>query len=1009
MIEFNWELTQIPPAIKKGLLEKQIAKFIRPHDAIWGDAADSFVVLAESIYELLPTSEMQRQFLSVCLGSYLLDPRKAPTTVPSWIKKRTSITDLIGIDVSLEELCSWRWDRAAFPVLDEYEKGKNDTIYYALVAKSKTGGHPLYPSWTLDVLNVDALDSVNIASELVGKSHLGCHLFFWPFINPKKPTHDRSLGLPVYLSFLSLAKEKPIPAIIATGEINRLGELHPVQGVLNKWSKAFEKKFKLFIYPEDGSRLEQQREHKPVGVATITQAEYEWGFSKAVNVQLHRVPLEPITFVDDITHIKPKITELNSDDSHLENEVVLPILTKNQTDVVNAILSFMNSTKDCFVLRGSAGTGKTTLLKVLIYKIMESKRACVLLAPTGRAARILGKKTQFSASTIHSAIYTFADVEVFEGGEAINDPGIKLHFNLKTDDPCEALYVVDESSMVADIESNQDDLRFGSGRLLSDLINYIRVGRPGREGSGSKILFVGDPAQLPPINQSFSPALSTHYLQETFHLTCSEFELIEIMRQEAGSAILERATCLRDCIEKQIFNRFDLSSTTDEIIDVSPEKAISMVVEAQRLPGNAAVLITYSNPDALEFNRAVRSHLWGNEKLHVQPRDMLLINKNSIKHGLFNGDLVRVLEVESEIESKTVPVKNSEALKFRKITIAYRTFYDTVMHDNCLIFENLLDSPSRSLSPQEQQALLIDFKIRHPELKNPKTAEFRKALMHDEYFNALHVKYGYAMTCHKAQGGEWDTAIVYFGDSRGRHNKDYFRWVYTAITRAKKKLCTIEAPKFGPLNNFTACDACENSYPPSDIVDPSQEDSDFVKYSFPTDKEFLFDNFKMLRRVLHDAGIHIIDVGHFEFMERYTLRSGGETASLQYNYKKNGTISNMKTAPGQTDSELCRNAIKFIEFALGKEPEEILVERKPFQIELEMKIRTGIENTSFPLTSIIPMEYKDRYTFVFHNKTIQFDFVYNKKQVFTGYMTEVGGSTPSGKELSRILITAIIA
>jgi hypothetical protein len=144
-------------------------------------------------------------------------------------------------------------------------------------------------------------------------------------------------------------------------------------------------------------------------------------------------------------------------------------------------------------------------------------------------------------------------------------------------------------------------------------------------------------------------------------------------------------------------------------------------------------------------------------------------------------------------------------------------------------------------------------------------------------------------------------------------------------------------------------------------------------------------------------------------MERYTLRSGGETASLQYNYKKNGTISNMKTAPGQTDSELCRNAIKFIEFALGKEPEEILVERKPFQIELEMKIRTGIENTSFPLTSIIPMEYKDRYTFVFHNKTIQFDFVYNKKQVFTGYMTEVGGSTPSGKELSRILITAIIA
>jgi hypothetical protein len=191
---------------------------------------------------------------------------------------------LLGIDVTLDEVLSWRWDRVGFPVLDEYEHGKNDTIYYALVAKTTSEANPLYPTWASDVMNADALDAVTIAVELAEKAHPGRRFFFWPFINPRKPTHDRSLGLPVYLSFLSIAKGKRIPMFIATGEVDRQGILHPVHGVQNKCAKVFEKKYKKFIYPDDGSFLEKRREHKPVSVASLFDAEIQWGVRNKATV-----------------------------------------------------------------------------------------------------------------------------------------------------------------------------------------------------------------------------------------------------------------------------------------------------------------------------------------------------------------------------------------------------------------------------------------------------------------------------------------------------------------------------------------------------------------------------------------------------------------------------------------------------------------------------------------------------------------------------------------------------
>ncbi len=283
MTDFTWELGHISDALKQGLADRQNSILLRPHGNIWGDKTGNFEQVADSILDRLPTEQV-RPFLSVCLGSYLLDPRKAPAFFPTWIQRHTAVSEILGSDVLLEDLKMWRWGRAAFPVVDELENGKNDTIYYALVAVSPSAIPSLVPSWSATVLNADALDAVTIAAELVQKAHPEAHFYFWPFINPKKPTHDRSLGLPVYLSLTSLAIGKQIPMFIATGEIDCQGLLHPVQRVLDKCSKVFNKNYKKFIYPDDGSCLESRREQKAIGVVTLLESEIQWGIRKKTTV-----------------------------------------------------------------------------------------------------------------------------------------------------------------------------------------------------------------------------------------------------------------------------------------------------------------------------------------------------------------------------------------------------------------------------------------------------------------------------------------------------------------------------------------------------------------------------------------------------------------------------------------------------------------------------------------------------------------------------------------------------
>jgi ATP-dependent exoDNAse (exonuclease V) alpha subunit len=263
-------------------------------------------------------------------------------------------------------------------------------------------------------------------------------------------------------------------------------------------------------------------------------------------------------------------------------------LTPEQRGALVAIKAFLlDETLDAFILRGSAGTGKTTLVAKLVEMLEGMHLSCALLAPTGRAARILGNKIKKSTgrsdhdgSTIHRAIYTLTHVEVNEEAETANDPGVRLIFPLKEEESTASLFVVDESSMVGDKESHGDFMQFGSGRLLKDIVTFARSRRPGRPVDQlTKLLFVGDPAQLPPVGENSSPALSDAYLAEHFKLRVASFDLSAVMRQAHGSAILDRATELRDAMMASRFNAFSLQPNGKEIEQVDTVGAVELIVQ----------------------------------------------------------------------------------------------------------------------------------------------------------------------------------------------------------------------------------------------------------------------------------------------------------------------------------------------------------------------------------------------------------------------------------------------
>lgn len=457
-----------------------------------------------------------------------------------------------------------------------------------------------------------------------------------------------------------------------------------------------------------------------------------------------------------------------------------------------------------FILKGYAGTGKTTLVGALVRSLDLLKQRTVLMASTGRAAKVFSQHTGHTAYTIHKRIYR---QKTFTG----NMDGFLQGVNLMK----HTLFIVDEASMI----SNSGGLgsTFGTGRLLDDLIQFVY------SGEGCRLMLIGDTAQLPPVGETESPALSADMIAG-YGLAVSETTLTQVVRQLSESGILWNATALRRALAEDDIYDFPRLRLTPDVVYLPGSELIEELERAYYECGtDDIIVVTRSNARAKAFNLGIRGRILGYEE-ELSGGDRVVIVKNNyhwIKPDaeqlaktyereqlraqgqqpenvdpddetgptmefIANGDMAVIRRYRNEREA--------HGFRFVDATISFPDFDD--MEIDATILLDTLTSEAPALTSSQQEELFQRVWNDYPELKTKQ--DRMKAIKNDPYFNALQVKYAYAVTCHKAQGGQWSRVFLDQGYvTEDMLGPDYYRWLYTALTRATEKVYLINWPKQG--------------------------------------------------------------------------------------------------------------------------------------------------------------------------------------------------------------------
>lgn len=417
-----------------------------------------------------------------------------------------------------------------------------------------------------------------------------------------------------------------------------------------------------------------------------------------------------------------------------------------------------------FILKGYAGTGKTSAVAALVKTMKEHKMRVVLLAPTGRAAKVFSEYAAAPAWTVHKHIYRQQSENEGEGN-------FVLDFNKAKD----TLFIVDEASMLSDEETYSP---FGSGRLLSDVFRFVFDTQ-----NNNKLLLVGDTAQLPPVGLELSHALDAVYIKDVFHYRVQEVVLTEIIRQQANSGILKNATRLREGLQNNEMNTLLLTENVD-VKHITGGELIEELSEAYGKSGlEETIVITRSNKRANAYNEGIRRTILDKED-EISVGDYLMI----VKNNYYWKDEERKLDFIANGEiAEIIKFKRTEELygfRFASVTLRFVN-YDVSI--DCKVILNTLTAEAPALSREENKQLYFNVLEDYLDIKNKKKRQ--KSLRENEYFNALQIKFAYAITCHKSQGGQWDVVFVdqgYLTDEM--LGADYYRWLYTATTRAKQRL-----------------------------------------------------------------------------------------------------------------------------------------------------------------------------------------------------------------------------
>jgi hypothetical protein len=583
-------------------------------------------------------------------------------------------------------------------------------------------------------------------------------------------------------------------------------------------------------------------------------------------------------------------------------------LTPSQAITVDALQKFLDDPdSQCFVINGYAGTGKTFLIGGLVRYLHHSNRKPEMMAPTGRAAHVIRERHQVDASTIHRHIYALNTLKEFRELDESGDVTYKFYFDLKNNDmEHDTVFIVDEASMISDMYSEAEFMHFGSGRLLSDLLQYINFDA---NDYRKKLILVGDDAQLPPFGMGsikIPPALDESYLREKRWIRTTSSTLIDVVRQAGSSLIVKNATRMRDLLRQGRFASFDFVADDDQVREVSPDALVDTFVR-ERISSLTPdmVIIAYTNPLTRTYNAAVRSRLFPGVS-SLTRGDQIIVVRNNYRHErpLMNGQMGQVIEVDGETEVRTVHLnigKGKEMdgrqnvtilLKFRMATLRFSDDREGYFEIPCKISEDCLLNAERDLPSEYSKALYVDFRNRHPHLK-PSQPEFKEVLKADPYFNVVMLKFGYAITCHKAQGGEWPTVFVDFS-GRDKLDAESLRWSYTALTRARERVVATNAlhrsilkstmsstivvmPHSAPLQSAT-----------SDVIDGRPSDSPNAEPK--TTSEVI----RFLIADVSPPGWEIDSLRSLQWEEQFILMSEGRHVPVSVYHNGKQKISNVK-------------------------------------------------------------------------------------------------------------------
>lgn len=455
--------------------------------------------------------------------------------------------------------------------------------------------------------------------------------------------------------------------------------------------------------------------------------------------------------------------------------------TAEQDIAINVFCRFLmeRDEQSVMILRGSAGTGKTTLAAAFVRMLLTMKQKIVLLAPTGRAAKVLSLYAGHPAYTIHRRIYrqrTAGDMSAFN-----------VNANLQSD----TLFIIDEASMIAN--DGYGDSAFGSGRLLDDLIQYVYNGR------NCRMMLIGDRAQLPPVGEEESPALQSDFMRG-YGLQVFDCDLNEVLRQSSESGILYNATmirtaCFSDCGEL-LLPKIRLKCFADIRVVPGDELIETMASSYSEVGLDETMVITRSNKRANIYNQGIRNMILGREEA-LSSGDMLMVVRNNYhwtsgesnesdrsRGFIANGDRMRIRRIRN--------IRNLYGFRFADITVEFPDYDDSELTATAMLDSLTSEAPSL---PREQMELLYN-NVMEDYADIPLKADRLKRLKQDPYYNALQIKFAYAITCHKAQGGQW--AHIYLDQgymTEDMLSPDYIHWLYTAFTRASEKLFLVNWPK----------------------------------------------------------------------------------------------------------------------------------------------------------------------------------------------------------------------